>query len=123
MKALFPGDKGTVGGKRDRVDPIQEDAKEELWRKIMEKGSFEAAIIRIVLAVSAADSSVDKREYLTAQLIFENNERLSQLTKVELKRLVKEQAAIVEHDKKEAIITLPKLLPRKNDRLEAFEIA
>jgi tellurite resistance protein len=123
MKALFPEDKGTDGGERDKVDPLGEEAKEELWRKTMEKGSFEAAIIRIVLAVSAVDSSIDQREYLTAQLIFENNKRLNQLEKAELKRLVKEQAAIVERDKQKAINTLPKLLLRKSDRKEAFEIA
>lgn len=123
MKTLFPENESNPENNRKEVDPAQKKFEEELWLKTMQTGGSEEAIVRIVLAVSLADRSIDQREYLVAQKIFENNEKLKKLTPSELKRLVKEQAAIVVHDRDKAINTLIKLLPRKESRLEAFEIA
>jgi tellurite resistance protein len=123
METLFPeeqkGDEGVV----DRVDPLQEKIEKELWAKAMVQGGFEAAVIRIVLAVSGADHSIDQREFLVTREIIEKNEKLSKLKPKELKQLTKEQAALVSYDLDEAINTLPKLITKKVERQEALEVA
>jgi hypothetical protein len=123
MKVLFPEERRSDDIVAEAVDPIRQKMEKELWREAMVKDGFEAAVIRIVLATWAADSSVDQREYLVAHQIFQNHERMKQLKPAELKRLFKLQSAIVEYDMEEAISTLPKLLPSESERIEAFEIA
>jgi tellurite resistance protein len=123
MQMLFPKNEEDKVVTEKTVDPEQENIEKELWQKTMRMGGFEVAVIRIVLAVSAVDSSIDQREHLTAQHFFLNSKRLSQLKPSQIKQLVKEQSAIVSYDKEEAINTLINLLPAKGDRERAFEAA
>lgn len=123
MKELFPEDANGKDEPAGSTQPGQDTIERELWLKAMEKGGFKEAVIRIFLAVAAADRSIDQREYAVAQKIIQTNDRLNHLKPAELKRLVKEQAGLVGHDRAEAIRTLTKLLPNKADRIEAFEIA
>jgi tellurite resistance protein len=105
------------------ADQIEERVRNEMWQKTAEEGGFEAAVIRIILAVSAADKSIDQREYVAAQNAIASSDRLSKLGNAKLKRMVKQQAAIIDHDKQGALEALPKLLTRKTDREKAFGIA
>jgi len=123
MKAVFPEERVSEDTVVETVDPIQQKIEKELWRETMVKDGFEAAAIRIVIAVWAADKSVDQREYLVAHHLFKTNARLKQMKPAELKRVFKVQAAIVEYDLEEAINTLPELLPSQAEREDAFEIA
>ena len=124
MKDMFPPEHQVD---QTSLQPVPSEKvqkiEHELWLKVMQKGGFEAAVVRIVLAVSAANSSVDQRQFFVTQMIIQTNERLKHLKPADLKRLVKEQAGIVAYDRESAIKTLPKLLPKKADRIEVFEIA
>jgi tellurite resistance protein len=87
------------------------------------KGGFQEAVVRIILAVAMVNQSYDRQEYAVARRIIQTNDRFKQLAPVALKRLFKEQAGIIAYNQEEAIRTLTTPLPRKADRIEAFEIA
>ena len=123
MKELFPESKISSDKETEAVDQVEERIRNEMWNQTAEEGGFEAAVVRIILAVSTAGKSIDQREYIAAQNSIASSERLSSLDKATLKRLVKQQAAIIDHDKQGALKVLPKLLSRKADREKAFEIA
>lgn len=123
MQALFPKVEKAKEVEPEPVHPEQLKIERKLWLELMQKGGFKAAIVRIILAVAAADLSIDQREFLVAQDIIQGNGRLNGLRPSQIKRLVKEQAAIVGYDLDEALKALPKLLPKKVERVEAFEIA
>jgi tellurite resistance protein len=124
MKTLYPDifkkndDKGAA-----TVHSEQNEIEKKLWQEVMVQGGFVAAIVRIILIVSMADKSVDMRQFIKAQQLIQSHEQLKRFLPVDIKRHVKEQAAIVTYDPEAAIATLPKLLKRKKERLEAYEIA
>ena len=123
MEELFPESMISSDQETEAVDQVEERIRNEMWKQTAEEGGFEAAVIRIILAVSTAGKSVDQREYIAAQNSIAGSERLRSIDKATLKRLVKQQAAIIDHDKLGALKVLPKLLTRKADREKAFEIA
>lgn len=123
MKTLFPGQPSSDESVREEVDPLQQKLAEEMWQKTMKQGGFEAAVIRIVLLVAAADNTIDQREHLTAMKIVEDHPSLAKLSSSELKRLFKEQSSIVEHNREEAINTLVNLVRTKVEREKVFEAA
>lgn len=123
MQTLFPKVVKAKEVEPEPVHPEQQEIERQLWLELMQKGGFEAAVVRIILSVAAADKSIDQREFLAAQKIVQLNGRLNHLKPADYKRLVKEQAAIVGYDTEEALKALPVLLPKKADRIEAFDIA
>ena len=80
-------------------------------------------VVPIILAAARVTQSYDRKEYAVAGRIIQTNDRLKQLTPVALKRLFKEPAGIVAYNQEKDNRTLTSLLPRKADRIEAFEIA
>lgn len=124
MKTLYP-DIFRESSKNDvaTVHSEQDEIEKKLWQEAMLKGGFVAAITRIILIVSMADKSVDMRQFIKAQQLIQSHEQLKRFQPVDLKRHVKEQAAIVTYDPDAAITTLPKLLKSKKERIEAYEIA
>jgi tellurite resistance protein len=123
MKTLFPNQEKFAAPQTEAADQIEGEIRNEMWLKTAEQGGFEAAVVRIILAVSAADASIDQREYLAAYDAIVACDRLGKLDRTEIKRLVKQQAAIIDHDKERALKALPRLLSRKASRQKAFEIA
>jgi tellurite resistance protein len=123
MKTLFPEENKTTADETTPVGSEQNAIERDLWLRVMEKGGFEAAVVRIILAVANVNHRLDRREYAVAHRILQTNDRLKHLKPADLKRLVKEQAGIVAYDKGEAVRSLSALLPQKSDRIEAFEIA
>jgi tellurite resistance protein len=89
----------------------------------MERGGFAEGVVRIILAVAGANKATDRRQYAVAGKIIQVNERLKDLTPDKLKWQVKQQSAVLEKDPALALKTLTALLPEKDDRIEAFEIA
>lgn len=123
MKTIFP-DKKPI--KEILVEPLhvgQEKVEKELWRKAMLKGGFETAMIRVSLIIALANSTFDQRQYLLAFEIVQTSDRLNHMLPKDMKRIVKEQASLVEYDMNMAIATLSKLLPHKEERLEIYAIA
>jgi tellurite resistance protein len=123
MKNLFPEDERAATDKTPEMDPQQKENQKKLWLEAMQKGGFQEAVVRIILVVAMVNQSYDRQEYAAARRIIQTNDRLKHIGPAELKRLFKEQAGIVAYNQEEAIRTLTKLLPKKADRSEAFEIA
>jgi uncharacterized tellurite resistance protein B-like protein len=123
MKTLFPDAKKSTAEETTPASAERNAIERELWLRAMEKGGFEAAVVRMILAVANVNQRLDRREYAVAHRILKTNNRLKHLKLTDLKRLVKEQAGIVAYDRAEALRTLSSLLPQKADRIEAFEIA
>ncbi len=124
MRELFP----EVFKEHDNQEKMQFHSKQseiekKLWQETMTRGGFAAAVIRIILMVAMADKSIDMRQYISAQQLILSHEQLKRVLPVDFKRHVKEQAAIVNYDPEAAFSTLPKLLRKKQDRLEAYQIA
>ncbi len=124
IKTLFPETRWDDIREPARVLSNEEEIiRRELWLQVMERGGFAEAVVRIILAVAAANKAMDRRQYAAATRIIRVNERLKNLTPKNLKWLVKEQSAVLDKDPELALKTLVALLPEKNDRVEAFEIA
>lgn len=123
MQTLFPEESRVEDLARETGDPVRSSIEKELWRKTMREGGFETAVVRIVLLTASADHAIDRREYTAAQNIVENSVRLSKLERSQRKQLLKQQSAIVAHDREEAINTLIDLLPLKSDRQKAYDAA
>ena len=124
MRELFP----EVFNKHDQQEQVQihsqqSEFEHKLWLETMTRGGFAAAVVRIILMVATADKSIDMRQYITAQQLILSHEQLKRFLPGDFKRHVKEQAAIVTYDREAAFSTLPKLLRKKQDRLEAYNIA
>lgn len=124
MRELFP----EVFKEQDQQEKIvihskQSEIENKLWLEAMKRGGFAAGVIRIILMVAMADKSIDMRQFITAQQLILSHEQLKRFLPVDFKRHVKEQAAIVTHDQEAALSSLPKLLRKKQDRIEAYKIA
>ncbi len=124
LKVLFPEitSKNRTGGAAP-IHSQQSEIERELWLQAMQKGGFTVAIVRIILLVSMANKSVDHRQFIMAQQFIQSHERMKIYEPADIKRYVKEQAAIVGYDTGAAVETLPKLLRKKAERMDAYEIA
>ncbi len=95
----------------------------EHWMSRMEEGGFVQGIVRLLVAITRADGSVDRDVFLKARQIGRTHERLKHLESAEALRIVREQTRILQIDKDRAIKAVVKLLPTKRDRADAIEIA
>ncbi|MBF0377179.1 MAG: DUF3141 domain-containing protein [Desulfamplus sp.] len=100
-----------------------EEIQTQFWHTAMKKGGFEEAIIRIIVAVTKADSVMGMSEYGAAEEYIRNDERLKKIKPERLKNMIREQSAIIEKDKELALTTLADLLPDREDRITAVEFA
>ena len=123
MKTLFPETKSPTPPPKPECQPTQKEIERQLWIKTMQKGGFEEAVVRIIVAVSGINRMIDKRQYQAAQGIIDTNQRLKNIAYSDYKRMIKEQAAFLAYDQDEAIKSMIKLLPGKDEREAAFEIA
>lgn len=94
-----------------------------LWRSAMEKGGFRAGAVRVMLAAMGAKKAYTRDQFRVAGKIIKVNDRLKHVSQSELKKIVKTQALFLRRDEEMALGTLIHLLPNKEDRVEAFEIA
>ena len=127
IKTLFYDDEREVTPESTVREPVQtdmfRDLEHQLWLKAMKQGGFEAAVIRMNLAVTGANLVIDMAEYDAARLGMKTDHRLKALTPEQLKQIVRDQAALLEKDRELALQTLADLLPDEKDRALAVDIA
>ena len=125
LDVMFPASKDLPGkGKQEeksRETAYQEDRKH--WLDAMKKGGDVEGIVRIIIAVGIADKTYDEDEIKTAAAITRSHALFQNLTKADLREIVKDQSRILQIDQEKALALLPNLLKTKTKRAEAYEIA
>jgi tellurite resistance protein len=111
---------GTITPENDQdLEAVhRRDAKR--WRKNMATGEFADAMVRIFLAIGFADQVVRRKGYQTIGRLFAASPRMKDLGLDEVQQIVREQSRIVQTDADQAIATLPRLLPERQDREDAL---
>lgn len=123
MHTLFPAAEQTAPAGSAGRGEQEEEIEHRLWQEVMRKGDFAAAAVRIILAMASADGTIDRLELQKAQEILLTNEQTRLLSPTEMKRLIREQAGILAHDRASALAALPDLLPDPRHRAAAMAIA
>ncbi|MCP4692738.1 MAG: DUF3141 domain-containing protein, partial [Desulfobacterales bacterium] len=119
MKLLFPVDE-TEEATPAEATPAK---KAEQLRKEAEAGGFVEAANRVIIAIFNADKSFDKSEYNVAEKIVLEHEELRKVPNFDMRRIVKQQAMLLQTDEELAINALPKLLKSEERRQEILRIA
>ncbi len=95
---------------------------EQYWLDAMEKGGFAEGILRLMIAMSHADSIYDRKELELMRKLIKVHNVLTNTTESEMKRIIQKQARILQIDKKMAVEALPKLIRTPENRLTALMI-
>ena len=120
MKSLFPP--------MEAADPaVQDVEKRSRIKKQIEKeaenGGFIEAAVRVILALLNADRIFERSEYEAAETIVLDHKELRKVDPFDMKRIVKQQAMILQADEEVALEVLPKMLKNKSRRKEVLRIA
>ncbi|MBF0413113.1 MAG: DUF3141 domain-containing protein [Desulfamplus sp.] len=110
-------------GVKKKTTELFEEIQNQFWHAAMKQGGFEEAIVRIIVAVTKADSVMAMSEYGAADDYIKKDEKLNKIKPERLKNMIREQSAILEKDKELALATLADLLPDREDRITAVEFA
>jgi hypothetical protein len=105
--------------KRPKIE--DEDTGESL--PAMEKGGFLAGLVRILLAITIADKSLDRDELAAAEDLVLNYKPSKKIKRDDYIQMVREQSRILQTDPDQAITTLPKLTKTSKDRQRAMAAA
>jgi len=127
MKTLFynPGKESQKKRVDEKIEksPFFKELEDKLWEEAMTKGGFEEAVVRIVIAVIRSNQSFAMREFKLAEKCMQSELRLKKIKPDRVKQMVKEQSAILEKNEPLALESLGHLIPDKEDRIKAFDIA
>ena len=111
---------GTVAPENDQDLEAMHRRDAKRWRKNMATGEFADAMVRIFLAIGFADQVVRRKGYQTIGRLFAASPRMKDLGLDEVQQIVREQSRIVQTDADQAIATLPRLLPERQDHEDAL---
>ena len=89
----------------------------------LEEGGVAEGLIRVFMAVARTGHGIKRRHFDFAQKIAATHKVLGKIRPAKFKKILKEQAAILQADEDRAINALPVLLKNKDDRMDALGIA
>jgi pimeloyl-ACP methyl ester carboxylesterase/tellurite resistance protein len=118
-RILPKGDKEKVESDRSSCAPVDR----RLAQKDIEAGGFAEAALRLIILVCSADGAIDRKEYSAAQKIVMGFKVLRRLDLATMKRMIRQQARIVQMDLNGAIKALPKMVKDRAERKTLYEIA
>ncbi|MBN1546645.1 MAG: DUF3141 domain-containing protein [Syntrophaceae bacterium] len=87
------------------------------------RGGFAAAVIRIMMAMAEGDHVFDEKELSVIKAMIRVNGRLQEIGSKRMKYLIRTQTRLLDANRDLALETLSNLLPTRDDRMEAMEIA
>ncbi|MCU0837462.1 MAG: TerB family tellurite resistance protein [Rhodospirillales bacterium] len=108
---------------RTKREQAELDATIERLKSRIERGGFVEGWARIVAALMLGSGGINERELEAGRQVREQDPRLSGLSVAERKRLLKEQAHMLQVDEDRALRALPKLLTSSEERRQAWTIA
>ena len=120
MRMLFPPDK-----EEEAPREIPEYEREDYDRRLqsLEEGGVAAGLIRVFMAIAKIGHGIRRRHFELGEEIAQTHKVLSKLRPVQFKKILKQQAAILQADEDRAIKALAVLIPDKDDRMDALGIA
>jgi hypothetical protein len=89
----------------------------------LEEGGVAEGLIRVFMAVARTSHGIKRRHFDFAQEIAATHKVLGKIRPVKFKKILKEQAAILQADEGRAISALHLLIKNKDDRMDALGIA
>jgi hypothetical protein len=120
VRMLFPPDKKEEVPKEI---PEYERADYDKRLQFLEEGGIAAGLIRVFMAIAKIGHGLRRRHFELGEEIAQTHKVLSKLRPVEFKKILKQQAAILQADEDRAINALAVLIPNKDDRMDALSIA
>ncbi len=90
---------------------------------VLEKGGVAAGLIRVIVAMARAENGLKRRHFDISEEIARTHKVLSKIHPAQFKKIVKEQAGILQTDEDRAIRALSILIPHTEDRMDALGIA
>ena len=120
IRKLFPPDK-----EKEAPREIPESEREDYDKRMkpLEEGGLSAGLIRVFMAIAKTGHGLRRRHFELGEEIAQTHKVLSKLRPVEFKKILKQQAAILQADEDRAINALAVLIPNKDDRMDALGIA
>ena len=120
IRMLFPPDK-----EEEVPKEMQEFEREDYDKRLqsLEEGGLAAGLIRVFMAIAKIGHGVRRRHFELGEEIAQTHKVLSKLRPVQFKKILKQQAAILQADEDLAIKALAVLIPNKDDRMDALGIA
>jgi tellurite resistance protein len=108
---------------RTKREAAELDATIQRIKSRIEQGGFVEGWARIVAALMQGSGGINERELEAGRQVREQDPRLNVLSLAERKRLLKEQAHMLQLDEDGALRALPKLLSTPEERRQAWAIA
>jgi pimeloyl-ACP methyl ester carboxylesterase len=120
IRSFFPPAKEEEAPKE-----IPECEREDYDKRMqpLEEGGVAAGLIRVFMAIAKTGHGLRRRHFVLGQEIAQTHKVLSKLRPVEFKKILKQQAAILQADEDRAIKALAVLILNKDDRMDALGIA
>ncbi len=106
---------------KQRAKKIKKQIKKA--RRRADKGGFVEACVRTMIAVFNADQKMTAREFEMAEKIIQTDRVLRSVTPDTYKKIIKQQASLLEVDPDRAMAGLIKMVPSVKERKQVFKIA
>lgn len=119
LRRFFPPEK------EEEPQEIPQYLREDYDKRMLslEEGGVAEGLIRVFMAIAKIGTGLKRRHFDLAEEIARTHKVLSKLRPSKFKKILKEQAAILQADEDRAINALAVLLKNKDDRMEALGIA
>jgi hypothetical protein len=119
LRQFFPPQK--VEKPREVPEYEREDYDKSMLA--LEEGGVAEGLIRVFMAVARTGHGLKRRHFDFSAEIAKTHKVLGKIRPSKFKKIIKEQAAILQADEERAINALTVLIPNKNDRMDALGIA
>ncbi|MDM8539294.1 DUF3141 domain-containing protein, partial [Desulfobacterales bacterium HSG17] len=132
MKMLFPeSPKAAPDAKSDLKPDLEKPCKDTKsasednarWIDAIEKGGVAEGLVRVMISMIGIDHIFDEREFKSASSFIREEERFKDISLEDLKKMSKEQSRILQTDETKALNALSILIPEREDRKLAYELA
>ncbi|QTA79991.1 DUF3141 [Desulfonema limicola] len=111
------------GSKKECKAAGSVDEDKARWIDAMEKGGITEGLVRAMISMIGADHIFDEREFKYASSFIRKDERFKNISLEDLKQITREQSRILQTDETKALNALSVLLPKREDRELAYELA